>query len=118
MIDADEARALGLVTWVRAADEIDAFVDDLAGRLAAGPPFALAQSKALVNDGASSTLQSALANEARAQPGNFATTDAAEAYAAFAAKREPSFSGEWAVSSRSSVPGPTLDASERNTHAP
>ena len=27
MIDADEARSLGLVTWVKAADEIDAFVD-------------------------------------------------------------------------------------------
>ena len=52
MIDADEAHALGLVTWVKPADEIDAFVDELAGRLAAGPPFALAQSKALLNDGA------------------------------------------------------------------
>ena len=46
MIDAEEARSLGLVTWVKAADEIDAFVADLAGRLAAGPPVALAQSKA------------------------------------------------------------------------
>ena len=52
MIDAEEARSLGLVTWVKAADEIDAFVADLAGRLAAGPPVALAQSKALLNDGA------------------------------------------------------------------
>jgi acetyl-CoA acyltransferase len=29
MIDADEARTLGLVTWVKAADEIDAFVTEL-----------------------------------------------------------------------------------------
>jgi hypothetical protein len=28
---------------------------------------------------------------------NFATADAAEAYAAFAEKREPSFTGLWAV---------------------
>ena len=69
MIDAAEAHALGLVTWVRPADEIDAFVDDLAGRLAAGPPVALAQSKALLNDGANGTLAEALANEARAQLG-------------------------------------------------
>jgi 2-(1,2-epoxy-1,2-dihydrophenyl)acetyl-CoA isomerase len=96
-IDADEAHALGLVTWVSPADEIDAFVDDLAGRLAAGPPFALAQSKALLNDGANVTLAEALANEARAQPGNFATSDSGEAYAAFAAKREPEFTGAWAV---------------------
>lgn len=97
MIDAAEAHALGLVTWVTPADEIDGFVDELAGRLASGPPFALAQSKALLNDGANVTLREALANEARAQPGNFATADSAEAYAAFAAKREPEFTGRWAV---------------------
>ncbi|MCV7056904.1 enoyl-CoA hydratase/isomerase family protein [Mycolicibacterium gilvum] len=97
MIDADEAHGLGLVTWVKPATEIDGFVDDLADRLAAGPPFALAQSKALLNDGATATLREALANEARAQPGNFATADSAEAYAAFAAKRDPEFSGAWAL---------------------
>src|SRR3954469_2270539 len=97
MIDAAEAHALGLVTWVTPAGEIDGFVDELAGRLASGPPFALAQSKALLNDGANVTLREALANEARAQPGNFATADSAEAYAAFAAKRQPEFTGRWAV---------------------
>ncbi|OBG94994.1 enoyl-CoA hydratase [Mycobacterium sp. E136] len=97
MIDAEEARSLGLVTWVRPADEIDGFVTDLAARLAAGPPVALAQSKALLNDGANATLREALANEARAQPGNFATADSTEAYAAFAAKREAVFTGRWAV---------------------
>lgn len=37
-IDAEEACALNLVTWVVSAEEIDAFVTDLANRLAAGPP--------------------------------------------------------------------------------
>ena len=101
MIDADEARSLGLVTWVRAADEIDAFVADLAGRLAAGPPVALAVSKALLNDGADATLREPLANEARAQTANFATADSTEAYVAFAEKREPTFTGRWAVVPRS-----------------
>lgn len=96
MIDAEEAHRLGLVTWVKPADEIDAYVDEIAARLAAGPPFALAQSKALLNDGANSTLREALAGEARAQPGNFATADSGEAYAAFAAKRDPEFTGAWA----------------------
>ena len=96
-IDADEARTLGLVTWVKAADEIDAFVTELAARLATGPPVALAQSKALLNDGANATLREALANEARAQPGNFATADSMEAYAAFAEKRDAAFTGRWAV---------------------
>ena len=96
-IDAGEARSMGLVTWVKQAGEIDEFVSDLAGRLAAGPPVALAQSKGLLNDGAGATLREALANEARAQPGNFATADSIEAYAAFAQKREPAFTGRWAV---------------------
>jgi enoyl-CoA hydratase/carnithine racemase len=100
-IDADEAHSLGLVTWVKAAEEIDLFVDELAGRLAVGPPVALAQSKALLNDGADATLREALANEARVQPGNFATADSAEAYAAFAEKREAAFTGRWAVPPRS-----------------
>lgn len=100
MIGADEAHVLGLVTWVKAADDIDAFVDGLADRLAAGPPFALAQSKALLNDGANATLREALANEARAQPGNFATADSGEAYAAFAAKRDAEFTGAWALYER------------------
>jgi 2-(1,2-epoxy-1,2-dihydrophenyl)acetyl-CoA isomerase len=82
---------------VKPADEIDEFVAGLAGRLADGPPVALAQSKGLLDDGANATLREALANEARAQPGNFATADSIEAYAAFAEKRDPAFTGRWAV---------------------
>jgi enoyl-CoA hydratase/carnithine racemase len=96
-IDADEAQALNLVTWVVSGTEIDGFVDDLAVRLAAGPPVALGQAKALLNQGAAATMRDALANESRAQAVNFATADTAEAYAAFAAKREPTFTGRWAV---------------------
>ncbi len=98
MIDAEEARALNLVTWVVPAAEIDAFVTDLAGRLVAGPPIALAHSKALLNEGADSTLREALANEARAQGVNFATTDTLAAFAAFAERREPTFTGRWGLS--------------------
>ncbi|WP_395310690.1 enoyl-CoA hydratase-related protein [Mycobacterium sp. AMU20-3851] len=105
MIDAAEAHELGLVTWVQEADAIDAFVDTLAQRLAAGPPYALSQSKALLNDGATATFAEALGNEARAQPGNFATADSGEAYAAFAAKRDPEFTGTWAVPPASSGAG-------------
>ena len=97
-IDAAEAQALNLVTWVVSVAEIDGFVKDLAARLAAGPPIALAQTKALLNEGADRTLRDALANEARAQGVNFATADAAAAYAAFAERREPSFTGRWALS--------------------
>ncbi|HXA89653.1 MAG TPA: enoyl-CoA hydratase-related protein [Mycobacterium sp.] len=97
-IDAAEAHALNLVTWVVPAAEIDAFVKDVADRLVPGPPIALAQTKALLNEGADRTLRDALANEARAQVVNFATADARAAYAAFAQRREPSFTGRWALS--------------------
>src|SRR3984893_11256966 len=90
-IDATEAHALNLVTWVVSATEIDALVTDVADRLVAGPAIALAQSKALLNEGADRTLRDALGNEARAQVVNFGTADAGEAYAAFAERREPSF---------------------------
>jgi enoyl-CoA hydratase/carnithine racemase len=96
-IDAAEARVLNLVTWVKEAGVIDDFVAELAGRLAAGPPVALAQSKALLNEGADRSLREALAGEARAQAVNFAGTDVPEAYAAFAQKRAPIFTGRWAV---------------------
>ena len=98
MVDAEEAYALNLVTWVVSDAEIHTFVKDLADRLAAGPPIALAQTKALLNEGADRTLRDAVANEARAQVGNFATADAAAAYAAFAERREPSFTGRWSLS--------------------
>jgi 2-(1,2-epoxy-1,2-dihydrophenyl)acetyl-CoA isomerase len=98
MIDAAEAHRLGLVTWVVEPEEIDAFVADLGKRLAAGPPVAIAQSKALLNEGADRTLRDALASEARTQAINFATVDAAAAFAAFNEKREPEFTGEWGMS--------------------
>lgn len=100
-IDAEEARALNLVTRVVDADKVDAFVDDLTARLVAGAPIALAQTKALLNEGADRTLKDALANEARAQAINFATADVPEAFAAFMEKREPGFTGRWAVPKRS-----------------
>jgi enoyl-CoA hydratase/carnithine racemase len=97
MIDAEEAHRLGLVTFVTPAEELDAFVADLADRLAAAPPVALAQTKALLNAGADVTLREALANEARAQAINFATEDVPAAYLAFRDGTEPQYTGRWAV---------------------
>ncbi|MGX1809193.1 enoyl-CoA hydratase/isomerase family protein [Nocardia sp. NPDC055321] len=96
-IDAAEALELGLVTWVAAADVIDERVDHIARRLAAGPPLAIAQTKALLNENADRTMREALAGESRAQAVNFATTDVPEAYAAFAQKRTTEFTGGWNV---------------------
>jgi 2-(1,2-epoxy-1,2-dihydrophenyl)acetyl-CoA isomerase len=97
MIDAQEAHRLGLVTWLVPADEIDKFVAGLGERLADAAPVAVAQSKALLNEGADRTLRDALASEARAQTINFATADAPAAREAFNNKTDPVFTGEWAV---------------------
>ncbi|MFD4459649.1 enoyl-CoA hydratase/isomerase family protein [Nocardia sp. NPDC058480] len=96
-IDAATALALGLLTWVTPEAEIDDFVDRVADRLAAAPPIAVAQTKALLNEGVDRTMHEALASESRAQAVNFATADVPEAYAAFAQKREAAFTGAWNV---------------------
>ena len=96
-IDGTEAAQLGLVTWVRPDAELDEFVDGIASQLAALPPLAVAQSKALLNEGAQTTLRQALDNEARAQAINFATEDTATAFTAFLTKTEATYTGRWAV---------------------
>ena len=100
MIGADEAHSLGLVTWVQPDEAVDAFTDELAARLAAGPPTALAQTKALLNDGANATMRQALADEARAQAINLSGADVLEAFAAFAEKRDPVYPGAWGAGGR------------------
>jgi 2-(1,2-epoxy-1,2-dihydrophenyl)acetyl-CoA isomerase len=97
MIGAEEAHRLGLVTWLVPAGEIDEFTADLGRRLAALPPVALAQSKALLNEGADRTMRDALASEARAQTVNFGGADAAAAREAFNTKTDPVFTGKWGV---------------------
>lgn len=92
MLDAEQARALGLVTEI--VDDLNGHVAALAARLAAGPPVALAQTKALLNDGGRSSMQDALAAEARAQAVNFAT-DAHEGFRAFLDRDDPDFTGAW-----------------------
>ncbi|MET8209903.1 enoyl-CoA hydratase-related protein [Streptomyces sp. NPDC005373] len=108
-LDAEQAQSLGLVTWVVPDAEVDDFTDDVCARLASGAPVALAQSKALLNEAAGHTLRDALAAEARTQAVNFATHDVAEAYAAFAERRDPRFTGAWAVptgTARAPLPSP------------
>jgi 2-(1,2-epoxy-1,2-dihydrophenyl)acetyl-CoA isomerase len=82
-----------LVNRVVTAAELDAFVADWAARLAAGPPIALAQTKWLLDQSATVSLEQAVEDEGRAQAVNLATADTAEAIAAFFEKRAPVFTG-------------------------
>ena len=93
ILSAKEAESLGVVNRVVPAGELDAFVDDWARRLAAGPPIALAQTKLLLNNSMGVTLEEALHAEGAAQTVNISTHDTAEAMAAFLGKREPRFEG-------------------------
>jgi 2-(1,2-epoxy-1,2-dihydrophenyl)acetyl-CoA isomerase len=93
IISAKEAEAMGLVNRVVPAGELDAFVDDWARRLAAGPPIALAQTKRMLNNSFEVTLEQALEDEGWAQTVNFGTADVTEAMQAFFQKREPKFEG-------------------------
>lgn len=93
ILGAKEAQDLGIVNRVVPSDGIDAFVDDWAARLAAGPPLALWQTKMLLNNGALSTMTQALDDEGYAQTVNFGTEDTPEAIRAFVEKRDPRFRG-------------------------
>jgi len=93
IISAQEAERIGLVNHVEQDAELDAFVNNWAAKLAAGPPIALAQSKRMLNNAMQVTLEQALEDEGSAQALNFGTKDTAEAMAAFLEKRVPRFTG-------------------------
>ncbi len=93
IIDAAEAERIGLVNRVVDDADIDAFVDEWARRLAAGPPLAVAMTKRMLNNSMNVTLEEALDDEGAAQTVNFSTHDTVEAIRAFVEKRTPKFEG-------------------------
>jgi enoyl-CoA hydratase/carnithine racemase len=93
IISAKEAEAIGLVNRVVPVGQLDAFVDDWATRIAAGPPIALAQTKRLLDNAFAVTFEQALEDEGAAQTVNFGTEDTREAMVAFLEKRDPNFKG-------------------------
>ncbi len=93
VIDAAEADRIGLVNRVLPDDDLDAHVDDVADRIAAGPPLALSMSKALLNNGVQTSMSQALEAEGQAQATNFGTADVREAGRAWIEKRPAEFTG-------------------------
>jgi len=93
IISAKEAAELGLVNRVLPPGELDAFVEDWANRLAAGPPIALSLTKRLITNSFNVTMDEALEAEGMAQSVNTGTEDTAEAIKAFLEKRDPKFKG-------------------------
>ncbi len=93
MWSGEEAAAIGLVNRVLPAAELDAFVDDWACTLAAGPPLALSMTKTLLHAASMASMEQAVEDEARCQALNFSSMDTAEALAAFKEKRDPVYVG-------------------------
>jgi enoyl-CoA hydratase/carnithine racemase len=93
MWSGEEALAIGLINRVVPVAELDAFVDDWAGKLAVGPTMALSMTKTLLQGSLASSMEEALENEARCQAVNFASDDTNEALAAFMEKRQPTYIG-------------------------
>ena len=93
VIDAAEADRIGLVNRILPEADLDAHVADVVARIAAGPPLALSMSKALLNNGAQTSMSQALEAEGQAQAVNFGTQDTSEAARAWGEKRQPECEG-------------------------
>ena len=95
-IDAAEALRIGLADAVWPHGELLAKVRELAARIAANGPLAVAEVKRLIHHGQSATLEHALALEQRSFGLLFSTQDQREGMAAFLAKpkRTAQFKGQ------------------------
>ena len=95
-VGAAEALRIGLCDAVWPAAELVQKVTDLAKRIAANGPLAVAEVKKLVHQGQSTSLDAALALEARSFGLLFGTHDQREGMTAFLEKprRKPQFTGQ------------------------
>lgn len=92
-LDADAACALGLVNWVVEPAELEARAFAILDRLAAGPTFAFARTKALFNETWERPMEAQLDAELASFSLCIPTRDFAEGTGAFVAKRKPEFTG-------------------------
>ncbi|HLX34500.1 MAG TPA: enoyl-CoA hydratase-related protein [Candidatus Limnocylindrales bacterium] len=93
-VSAADALAMGLVSRVVAADALMTTTHQMASRLAAGAPRALAMTKRALNAAWDRGLDAGLDYEAHLQDLAGRTADHAEGIAAFMDKRPPRFTGE------------------------
>jgi len=92
-IDAEEAARLGIVNQVVAPEELETATMQLAERLRAAPPIALAGAKHAVYMSQAAELEEMLRYETEVQLRCFDSDDGHEGVQAFLEKREPKFTG-------------------------
>jgi enoyl-CoA hydratase/carnithine racemase len=90
---AEEARQLGLVSRVFAADDFAAQVEEIATGIAATAPIPSRYTKVALRDGGHQDFESCVQWEALAQPITLATADLQEGITAAREKRAPRFEG-------------------------
>ena len=93
VIDAAEALRLGIVNQVVDPEELETATMQLAERLCAAPPIALAAAKQAVYASDTSSLEEMLRYETEAQLRCFESDDGHEGVHAFLEKRDPHFTG-------------------------
>jgi len=94
MLDASEASAMGLINHALPADQLDAKVDEVAGKILDNPRWAVRWTKTATNlplrDIANRVMDAAIAYEINSN----STRDRQEAVTAFVEKRAPNFTGD------------------------
>ncbi|HMT44926.1 MAG TPA: enoyl-CoA hydratase/isomerase family protein [Chakrabartia sp.] len=93
-IDARTALEWGAVDFVVPPEELDARALEIATKIAAKPPIALAMAKTMIDQAHAGAVRNGIAQELLAQTALFKTEDYQEARAALREKRKPVYKGK------------------------
>ena len=94
IVDAEEARRIGLVNKVVCRDELMSQAKTMAQKIAQKSPLAVQMAKKAIKNGADMPIETGLLLESLYQAVVFSTEDHLEGISAFLEKREPRYSGK------------------------
>lgn len=94
LIDAEEAKRIGMVNRVYPADEFESKYKEFADKIARGAPIPMRLAKVAIYKADNVDIQTAMELEAFSQAVASQTEDAKEGIAAFMEKRKPNFKGK------------------------